>query len=380
MECKLVDIDDKQKLEYQNRFNDPTGSDFALYSEPITKIENSLFLHQNIIQRIPFFMEYFKLPDTDKFTMQVKNLRMANKLAQYAYSGAFSIESSIDPNDFIDLVELTEEWFEKNPKQFYSVGPSLIKTVEFYFLRNNYKRIFGSNIQSIKILYDLFRTHPINNIFTGVCMVRWSGLDFTAVIIQYIKDHPERMTKDTLDWDIWSTYSMDLSDIYSETIIRLNAYHKLFFINSLHLDRLKELMTKYYKKETGIFTEDQLALIQSTDVFLLSNVYRELTSEKQHMIITSFVPFRVTICRFVGKFTVKEKNFRSKIIRLENIKENLEVDDTVLIYRMQNYVEAINGESTKTTKAEKGGTYKITLQHALHIVGDYNVYTHKIIN
>lgn len=265
-------------------YNDPSFSDFKLIE---METQKELYLHTYVLRSNPFFAQYFGSAFA-KPTMEVESIMCADILARYIYTYKFRIGESIHPDDFFDLLQLSEMW----------QMPTEILDDLFTFAYIHMREFIDQDLAYANLLY-----HHFNDYIPGDSI--WTGSQMTYRIINQLTERKEKITEDMLEWDIVKLLSID---IMTELLIKYHRYENLNILPIIC--NVSHLIKKYYDPARGIFTPEQLQALTDSEYTYPCN------KRENYLVIDSFVPFRACHYRIIGMIYGKSKLSHGVIMTL----------------------------------------------------------------
>ena len=327
----------------QSLYDTKDYSDFKLYeAEGSFYDENVIYLHKMILVSNPYFKSFFESAVcADKSKMQVESIVAANDLASYIYGSEFNIDLHIEPNQFLALVRLTEQW----------LMPKEILAAEFHYLYGNWKSFLETDISLADQLYLHFNNHPESNI---IGMIPWSGKILAEKILLYLSTLS--LPKSALDWHLFNLLS---EECQLRTIISYNAFEKLNNFSG-NLSKLPKLITDFYKQENGFFSAEQLCVLKIAN-YITKNKSTDLVDKipieaSMALVVESFVPFKAILYRSVSLVHGKSEKLHSIIIT-PKIKINR--TDKLYFGEACHQIKSIYWNTTDVEHALPGNSYHI---------------------
>jgi hypothetical protein len=325
-------------------FNQPNGSNFLIRAEG-----KVIYLHSYIMKSIPYFETFFSSGVTkDKSNINCESYFAAYKLSHYIYTGEFEIENSTSPEEFFDLVELTESW--QLPKE--------IKAKQFMYLYSQWKQMLKQNIENANYLCLHFENEPEVSWRVGndlyVTNRFWSGKKLIAHIEEFLVANYEEITREMIDGPAVKLLGENA---------RLGLYVKFGLYEKLNeykgsLEHFSDFIDAYYDPKSRIFTLNQLSALKTSILHKKNNKNdRVILPHSKSLLIESFLPFRAYMYTYIGFVEDQSKDAM-------RIKCNVLIKKSNIVYfdDIGYRIKSIHWNDEELDIALPGETYSIALE------------------
>lgn len=292
--------------------NDATSADFSIICR-----DGRIGVHRIVMMRFPYFRQYFQENPTALGLQIDADASTARILLRLAYCDEFSFPKDIATPDFINLVQLLDQWQLPQVYRFamiqhaHKMEPA--KMLDGYphlglVLANLFDR---ESDRQCQISHSFYRYGYQTEIRP------WNNQVYRGHICRYYVDHPELVTLDMVDWPIFREFDCECMRI---TVVfqngaynRLNQFKHHGHIAHGHIARLirdtKQDLSSFLTplQRRAFVTSKAFGAMPKTGIPLI---------ETSSLMISSYVPFSAVQYVEIGAVTGKDSRITSFTIRL----------------------------------------------------------------